>query len=392
MWVLCDGDLCPVSFGRGRRTVTRVVISGYYGFGNAGDEAVLAGILVALRSRLLHADVVVLSGNPTQTRRLHGVKAVSRITGALRTLPGADLFISGGGSLIQDVTSARSALYYLGVLGLATVLARATVVYAQGIGPLRRGWVRVLARRVLARTTLITVRDEDSVRVLKDLGILRPVHVVADPAFALVPTPAAQIQDVIGSHHPPRIGVALRSWQDDAFVDAVVKGLRAARARLGETEIVVLALHPERDLALCTRVAQDVGGRVLAGLPPSDLMAVVGTMDLLVGARLHALIASVLMGVPPIGLSYDQKVDGFLRRVGLGRPLLLAGLRSDDLCDAVCATWGQRETLRPRLREQAVVLREAALHAADLTRALRASPPADRVRGGNGKTRPPAKG
>jgi len=372
--------------------MTRVVISGYYGFGNAGDEAVLAGILVTLRSHLPRADVVVLSGNPTQTRRLHGVNAVSRITGALCTLPGADLFISGGGSLIQDVTSARSALYYLGLLGLATVLAKATVVYAQGIGPLRRGWVRVLARRILARTTLITVRDEDSISVLKDLGLVRPVHLVADPAFVLAPTPASQIQDMIGSHHIPRIGVALRSWHDDSFVDALVEGLQAARRRLGETEIVVLALHPERDLALCTRVARDVDGRVLAGLPPSDLMAVVGTMDLLVGGRLHALIASVLMGVPPIGLSYDPKVEGFVRQIGLGRPLSLAGLRSDDLCDAVCAIWEERETLRPRLREHAVAFREGALRAAELTRALLASPHADPVREGNGRTQPPAKG
>lgn len=357
--------------------MSRVVISGYYGFGNAGDEAVLAGILVGLRSRLPHVDVVVLSSNPAQTRRLHSVEAVSRIAGALRTLSGADLFISGGGSLIQDVTSARSALYYLGVLGLATVLAKATVVYAQGIGPLRRGWVRALARRILARTTLITVRDEGSVNVLTDLGIVRPVHVVADPAFVLVPTPAAQIQDVISPHHIPRIGVALRSWGDDAFVDALVEGLRAARRRLGETEFVVLAFHPDRDLALCTRVAQDIGGCVLAGLPPRDLMAVVGTVDLLVGVRLHALIASVVMGVPPVGLSYDPKVDGFLRRVGLGRILSLAGLRSDDLCDAVCATWEERETLRPRLREHAVALREAALRAAELTHTLLTSPHAD---------------
>src|SRR3989442_746454 len=135
---------------RAHRTVTRVVISGYYGFGNAGDEAVLAGILGALRSRLPHADVVVLSGNPTQTHRLHGVRAMSRITGALRALPGADLFISGGGSLIQDVTRAGGAPYYLGLLGLAPGFARAAVVFAQGIGPLRRLGGRGLARRIFA--------------------------------------------------------------------------------------------------------------------------------------------------------------------------------------------------------------------------------------------------
>jgi polysaccharide pyruvyl transferase CsaB len=359
--------------------VTRVVICGYYGFGNAGDEAVLAGILVALRSRLPHADVVVLSANPAQTRRLHGVKAVSRITGALWTLPRADLFISGGGSLIQDVTSARSALYYLSVLGLATALAKATVVYAQGIGPLHRGWVRALARRILARTTLITVRDEGSAGALTDLGIVRPVHLVADPAFALIPAPAAQIQDLIGSHHVPRIGVALRPWRANAFVDSLVEGLRKASNQLGGTEIVVLAFHPERDLPLCTRVARDLGGRVLAGLSPADLVAVVGTMDVVVGVRLHALIASVLTGVPPIGLSYDLKVDGLFRRVGVGRLLPLESLAADDLCAAVLSAWEHREALRPRLRQQAVTLREAALHTADLTTALIAGPTADRA-------------
>jgi polysaccharide pyruvyl transferase WcaK-like protein len=93
--------------------------------------------------------------------------------------------------------------------------------------------------------------------------------------------------------------------------------------------------------------------------------------------------------VPPIGLSYDPKIDGFVRRIGMGRPLSLAGLRSDDLCDAVCATWEERETLRPRLREHAVALREGALRAAGLTRALLVSPHEAPARRGNGRMRPP---
>jgi polysaccharide pyruvyl transferase CsaB len=347
----------------------RVVISGYYGFGNAGDEAVLAGILAALRARVPGADVVVLSGDPANTQRLHGVKAASRILGALRTLPGASLFISGGGGLIQDVTSARSALYYLCVLGVATVLTRATVVYAQGVGPLRRPWVRWLTAAVLARVTLLTVRDEDSRRVLLDLGISRPVHVVADPAFALTPTPATQIQELVGLSAGVRIGVALRSWGDDAFVGPLVAGLKAARDRLG-AELVLLAFHPDRDLAICTRVARAVGGRVLAGLPPAELVAVAGAMDLLVGARLHALIAAVSTGVPPIGLSYDPKVDGLFRRIGVGRCLSLVDLEADDLCAAILATWQERVALRARLREHAIALKQQALRAAELTAAL----------------------
>src|SRR3972149_10613964 len=144
----------------------RIVISGYYGFGDAGDEAVLSAILGALRQRLPAARITVLSANPIATRRTHNVHAVPR-TGLrlLGTLAGADLFISGGGSLIQDATSARSAVYYLGLLALAAVLSRRTMVYAQGIGPLRRGWGRGVGRGGPGRTALVTARAHGSVPV-----------------------------------------------------------------------------------------------------------------------------------------------------------------------------------------------------------------------------------
>src|SRR5439155_13789987 len=126
----------------------------------------------------------------------------------------------------QDVTSARGALYYLGLLGLATRLARATMVFAAGIGPLRRGWLRALARRILNRVTLITVRDEGSRRLLQQLAVHRPVQVVADPAFALDPAPVADIRDLVGAPRSPRIGVALRPWRDGRFLRGLGEGGR----------------------------------------------------------------------------------------------------------------------------------------------------------------------
>src|SRR3989442_10860550 len=153
----------------------RIVVSGYYGFGNGGDEAVLEAIVGALRARIPQAQMVVLSAAPDQTKSLHGVAGVSRTMGALPAMAGADLFISGGGTLIQDATSARSALYYLGLLGLATVLARATMVYAAGVGPLRGGWVRALAPRGLKRVTLLTVRGEGFRRLLPGFALGPPV-------------------------------------------------------------------------------------------------------------------------------------------------------------------------------------------------------------------------
>lgn len=349
----------------------RVVVSGYYGFGNAGDEAVLAAMLAALRERLSGVRITVLSADPQQTRRVHHVHSVARAgAGVLRVLAGADLLLSGGGSLIQDQTSARSALYYLGVLALGQVVAHRTMVFAQGIGPLRRGWVRALARAVLNRVHLITVRDDDSVRALRELGIRRSVHVVADPVFALEPAPEDHVRDLVGTRgRGMRLGLALRPWGDSAYVRAVVEAVQGVQATLGGT-VLAFAFYPAHDLPLARILAETVGAQIVADLPPREMMAAVGTVDVLIGVRLHALISAVATGVVPVGLSYDPKVDGLFRRIGVGQLLPLAGLAAGPLSAAILSAWHAREELRPQLLHLGRELREEALRAADLAGAL----------------------
>ncbi len=347
----------------------RAVISGYYGFGNVGDEAVLAAMLAALRKRVPQAQITVLSGDPAQTRRVHGVQAVSRSVGAVRAIAGADVFISGGGSLIQDATSVRSALYYLTLLGLATVLARRVMVYAQGVGPLRRRWLRVLLALVFNRVDVVTVRDEESRTLLQDAGVRRPVHVVADPAFGLEPAPPAGVADVVGGTRRPRVGLVLRPWADNAHLTALLDGLRGACTDLGG-EVVVLAFHPTHDLQVCTRAARVLGARVVAGLPAPEAMAVVGMLDLLVGMRLHALIWAAALGVPAVGLAYDPKIASLFRQIGIGSTLSLESLQAEAVRRELRRTWETRDSWRSHARARAVALRDDARRAADLAAAL----------------------
>lgn len=354
----------------------RIVISGYYGFGNVGDEAVLAAMLAALRARLPAARITVLSANPAQTRRMHNVSSIPRTgIGVLRALAGADLFLSGGGSLIQDATSARSAVYYLGLLALAELVSRRTMVFAQGIGPLRRAWVRRVARIVLNRVHLITVRDEDSLGALRELGVRRSAHLVADPVFALDPAPEDHVRDLVGARgRGPRIGLALRAWGTDAYADAVVDALQGVRSAIGAT-VIVFAFHPARDLPICRAAAEALGAQVVADLPPRETMAAIGTLDILVAVRLHALVCAVATGVLPVGLSYDPKVDGLFRRIGVGHLLPISGLQAGQLEQAIQSVWHAREEIVPRLRHLRDTLREEALRAADLAEALLSTAP-----------------
>lgn len=123
--------------------MSRLVISGYYGFGNAGDEAMLAAILEAILEVVPEADITVISGNPRHTAEKHGVKAVGRfdVTGIFNAIKRCDLLISGGGSLLQDVTSNRSLYYYLSIISLANMLGKKVMLYAQGMGPCASLWL-----------------------------------------------------------------------------------------------------------------------------------------------------------------------------------------------------------------------------------------------------------
>ena len=125
----------------------RFVLSGYYGFGNLGDEALLQVIVERLRARWPGCAVDVLSAAPERTARTYGVDATPRMDLARvnAAIGRADVVLSGGGGLLQNVTSLRSLLYYAGVIRSAIRAGKPTMVFAQSIGPLDF-WGRAMVR------------------------------------------------------------------------------------------------------------------------------------------------------------------------------------------------------------------------------------------------------
>ncbi|MGE5405455.1 MAG: polysaccharide pyruvyl transferase CsaB, partial [Candidatus Saccharibacteria bacterium] len=238
----------------------RVVLSGYYGFDNAGDEALLTAITSALRSYEESIDFTVLSGNPRRTEVLHGLRAVSRVNPLvlLRELKAADLLISGGGSLLQDVTGPLSIPYYLGVTALAKLLGTPVVFYAQGVGPVNKSFSKYLIKLVANRMNLITLRDEDSAHLLESMGVNDPpVLVTADPVFSMNPDKddiaegAAYLNSLGLSHQASIIGVSLRNWE--GFSDEKLAAILDSLADLGYSVLLLPMQHPE-DLVYSRKV------------------------------------------------------------------------------------------------------------------------------------------
>lgn len=314
----------------------RIFLSGYYGYANAGDEAVLAAILehfsAELSQRGQPAEFIVTSGDSAQTLGWHGSpNYVLRVIGRqnprelLAGIRGCDVFVSGGGSLLQDVTSLRNVAYYTGLIRLAALSRKPVAIYAQGVGPLRRSLSRKLARAAMQKANVITVRDQASRDLLRQIGVSRPIEVTADPVWGL-----SSSQDA--APEPDAWTVSLRTWvgentEGKGFNSALAQVAREKGARLR-----LLPMQPEHDEPVCRKYLHEHGeaarDQVLEakGLGPREMVSLAAGGSLMIAMRLHALIFAASRGVPCVAVNYDPKVQALAQIIGA--PCL------DDLDDA----------------------------------------------------------
>jgi len=310
---------------------SKVVISGYYGFDNCGDEAVLLSIIRCLKKLSPDVHITVLSGNPDKTSALYGVHAINRwnFFQIFRALLGAHLLISGGGSLIQDVTSVRSPGYYLGVIRIALLLKKKVMIYAQGIGPLDTHKNRVDTAKVFNRCHTITVRDEASAKLLQELGVNPEVKTTCDPVLAMGRDDVSLeiigdlllrlgISETDGKKKNPLLFVSMRRWKDDRHL-APVAQLLDAQVAAGWDVLLVPAHFPE-DAETCRLVSGKMETQpyvVDHCLSAEEFFALTAVSDRVFSMRLHGLICAMAVDTPMVGLSYDPKVDAFMQQCGL---------------------------------------------------------------------------
>ena len=283
----------------------RVLLSGYYGKGNGGDEALLVTLL-----QMLPLDVtpVVLSGNPEETHRHYGVECYNRMAffSVFKALRSCGAFVWGGGSLIQDCTSIISPFYYGGLMALAQVMGLKTVAWGQGIGPLLRSQTRFLAQRNFAGCTQVSVRDIASSRLLSDWSI---PHILApDPVWALESKPVPELVDL----PKPRIAVTLRNHPQ--LTENRLTNLIQALVNLQketQTFILLLPFQKSEDLGIAEKIhtqLKDVS-RVICSEDPQVLKGVFRGVEMSIGMRLHSLIMAASEGSRCFALSYDPKVN-----------------------------------------------------------------------------------
>ncbi len=347
------------------------VISGYYGFDNSGDDSILKAIINNLRELKPDIKLLVLSGNPKETSALYGVDAIHRFNiGAVRhNLKRAKLLISGGGSLIQDVTSDKSLAYYLFIIETAANLGTDVMLYANGIGPIlnHRNYPRI--RHALGKAELITLREKSSLDELKKIGVENPkITVTADPAFTLRPTTEETADEILKeSGIGPGEGfvcVSVRPWKklSPNFESEIANSVKYIYEKYGLRTLFIPMQCP-KDSEITQKTAHLAGSCGLVApekLSPAEILGIVKRSEIVIGMRLHTLIYAASVATPIIGLMYDPKISAVIEYIGRNDEISVESLTSADLNVLIDEVMANRGSIKAGLIKSVAELKNLA--------------------------------
>lgn len=297
--------------------MTKFVVSGYIGFDNFGDEAI-AGTLTSFLKDNGAEKITLLSSNPQKTAELYGVNSVGMLN-FVKPIWETDVFISGGGSLLQDVTSLKSLIYYLALIMFAQVLGKKTIIFAQGFTPFKTRIGKFLTKFVLKRCDKVTVRDKKSQELLNNMGISS--ELVSDPVFGM------EVPKVLEKRG---VGVQLRSFPtlNEFFLYNLADKIAE---KFPKEEIKLFSMQDSLDLPVLkffSDLLSDRGlkSKIYNNLTVQENIEEISKLEYLVGMRFHAALVAAKAGVKVLGINYDVKVLNLSKSVGF--PII--NLKQDD--------------------------------------------------------------
>ena len=283
--------------------MANILISGYYGYDNFGDEAILSVLVDYLRRN--NHQITVLSGNPQKTAQTLGINAVKnfKLFDLMVAISRCDILISGGGSLLQDVTSLKSLLYYSFVIWLAQKTNKKTVIFAQGIGPLKSKLAKKIVPSIIKKCDIVTVRDEKSLEYLRENEI--NAQLVSDPLFSV---------DLPINKSNGAVGVQLRAFKnvDDVFLNNLAEYIVE---HFSDKKIELYVLQESLDYPISqkfekilNKTAPYIETEIIHNASHNDIITGISQLDYMIAMRFHAVLVAIKTGVKTLAINYDAKV------------------------------------------------------------------------------------
>lgn len=352
----------------------KVFICGYYGFHNVGDEAILKAIIDDVKKVKSNIDISVLTYNSQFTKENYEVNPVSRsrIFSIIKTIKNCDLLILGGGSLLQDVTSSKSLIFYLALIFLAKLFGKKVMFYGNGYGPVNRKFNKLLIKSLVSKVDLVTLRDDISREELNNLGITDNVEVTADPTFTMKACDSNRLNEIFSIEKIPTdkelVGISIRRWKNDEKTKEVIASAIDHISELGAKVVLIPMKYPD-DLDFSIEVNEMCNTKsfiIENYYKPEEMLGIISKMTMLVGIRLHSLIFAAIENVPMVAIEYDPKVKAFIDLVNQESVGDIGELDSINLCLGIDKVYYNRESYKKVLSCKKPILEEKARKTANM--------------------------
>lgn len=352
------------------------VLSGYYGFNNSGDDALLFAICESLKMFKPDIRLLVLSAKPNETAKIYRTDAKKRFNlfWVLWALKNSKMLINGGGSLLQDATSSHSLFYYLAVMAQAKKMGLKLYIYANGIGPVKDKNKKI-TKSVIEKADMITLRDENSLIELADMEVQnKNVLVTADPAIILSPEGKNATDKMLRSEGIPAdgkmFGIAIRQWDlnDKTFVQKLAKTADIIAKKYSMIPLFI-PMRLQGDLKISERVAGVMESKAYILKNNCTVKEIIGAVDkceFVIGMRLHTLIYAASTCTPTVGIVYDPKIRGFLEYLGQNRMVNADDFSEEQIVLCVDDIMNNKDKIKEELSEKLRELSEKAIKNAEI--------------------------
>ena len=347
-----------------------VVISGYYGYGNTGDDSLLLSIIENLKREDENVKIAVITNNPRKMEKRFGVKCIGKtdMPAIISELKNAKLLLVGGGSILQNSSSNRSLIYYTTIIKLAKKLGTKIMLYSNGIGPLIGEKSRKRAALAIKQADMITLREPSSLSELEALGLSdTEVRISADPALLLSPSDSERIKYICDKadikEGAKYFAVSVREWKklrnlsnasgETRFEKELADAIDGIAKKTGALPIFI-PMQPTRDTDISNRVRTlcKAETKMLTKLTARELIGVLGRCEFVIAMRLHMLVYASSAGIPVLGISYDPKVDAFLEYAGQPKAIDVRSVTSAEILSAIEKIAEDNEKIKDNIRSR----------------------------------------
>ena len=350
--------------------MVKFLITGYYGFLNSGDDAILTSMCEDIKSLEVDSKITILSKKPSITEEEYKTHSAYRFSffSVVNEIRRTDVLLMGGGSLLQDATSTRSLIYYLSILGISKLFGKKCMIYANGIGPIKKPFNRLITKLMVNKVDIITLRESLSLSELNKMGITKPkIRITADPVFSLpvheIDTNEILITEGIDTSKP-YVAVLFRSWKDiDDYIgktanicDYIVKDL--------DMNIIFIPMKYPTDLIISERIAgamKENSYILKEKYDNNTIIQIIGKSKFILSMRLHALLYAALYNVPMIGFIYDPKVKYFLEEIKISTIEDITNFEIEDVEKHIDIIFNNYEKIQKTIEAEVSILKKKAL-------------------------------